>query len=282
MAPASLCGLPATTTYLKSYDVLKHKLKQQKCQGMCDIQSEIGIEWQTKLERFLNALSDQQFETLARVLASSPEPRHRMYLGICAMLPRDVELLQNRRAFRQAGKLILPPLPASSSMTLLIPQWIHRIGFTPLSTIDQVQESRSRNGKSVYVSFSIDDVPGAEDLLLTIALRMQTCGFDLNDNFNTLQTLQRFAGLLSIVSKKLILKWMAKLRLERQGVDQITLDLRKAYLPDGIFLPKHAWLQISKMCRSAGPIVIKILAPTKELETELYTEFGITRYQSQF
>lgn len=234
------------------------------------------MDHQAKFERVLSSLSDAQFEMLARILACSPRPRHQMYISICGMLfPQDLEVLQNLRAYRHSGASNLTPPELSPVAFQAFPRSNH-----PPAKLDKTQQPRSESWKSLCITFSIDDVDGAGDLLLKIALHMRQSGLDL-DSTNIL-LLQRFASLSHTISNQLLLEWMSKWPLDGQTVDELTLDLRKAYAPDGVFLPSKEWLQTLNQHRDSAPTVLRILAPTKELETETYSAFGVVVFPSIF
>lgn len=240
------------------------------------MQEEAHMDHQAKLERVLASLSDAQFETLARILACSPKPRHQMYISICAMLfPQDLEMLQDLRAYRHSGAFNLTPPELSPVAFQAIPR-----SNLPLSKSDKTPQPRSETWKSLCITFSTDDVDDAGDLLLKIALHMRQADLHL-DSANIL-LLQRFASLSHTISNQLLLKWMSKWPLDGQTVDELTLDLRKAYAPDGVFLPSKEWLQTLNQHRDSEPTVLKILAPTKELEAETYSAFGVMIFPSIF
>lgn len=276
MEPASLCGLPTASTYPKTYTLFKAQLAKEQCKGIYDMQEEAHMDHQAKFERVLSSLSDAQFEMLARILACSPRPRHQMYISICGMLfPQDLEVLQNLRAYRHSGASNLTPPELSPVAFQAFPR-----SNPPPAKLDKTQQPRSESWKSLCITFSIDDVDGAGDLLLKIALHMRQSGLDL-DSTNIL-LLQRFASLSHTISNQLLLEWMSKWPLDGQTVDELTLDLRKAYAPDGVFLPSKEWLQTLNQHRDSAPTVLRILAPTKDLETETYSAFGVVVFPSIF
>ena len=258
---ASPDGLPSTATYPKSYQLLKIRLAQEQCRDIYDIESETHDKRQRKLDNVLAHLSDAQFEEFVRILARAPIPRHRMYLGICATLPRDLVAWQEIQESPQTGALILSPL------AFPIAQYPHG----PTSRWDELQH-RPPGWKSRFVFFSIDDVDGAQDLLLKIALDMHESGLDLGSA--NIILLQRFASLSDTISSQLKLKWMSKWPMDWHGFNEFTLDLRRAYAPDGVFLPSNKWLGELNRYRNAAPAVFRILAPTPEIQTEAYAAFG--------
>ena len=77
---------------------------------------------------------------------------------------------------------------------------------------------------------------------------------------NGILLLQRFASLCRRVSTRLLMRWELKLGwLENwKGIDEVTLDTRRAYAPDGIYLPSEEWLQ---SLSDATARVFKTLAP---------------------
>ena len=62
--------------------------------------------------------------------------------------------------------------------------------------------------------------------------------------------------------------------MDWHGFNEFTLDLRRAYAPDGVFLPSNKWLGELSRYRNAAPAVFRILAPTPEIQTEGYAAFG--------
>ena len=274
----SLCGLPSTATYAKTYSVLKDRPEMKKWWDRYNLQVEFDTEHQERLDRFLGTLSDAQFDVLARVLGGSPEPRHLQYLVICTMLPQDLGTWQRDRVQRQVPKLKSTPPSGLSSSTLESSKW--PLPSPPTATSSSKQQAQPRERNRVRICFSIDDVDGAADLLLKIALSMQES--DLASNDTILVLLQRFARLSSTISNQLSLKWMSKWPISWQGIDEFTLDLTKAYAPDGVFLPHPRWLQVLNTFRNDEPAVFTVLAPTKEAETEAYKAFGFGRWNSMF
>lgn len=234
------------------------------------------MDHQEKLERVLASLSDTQFDILTKILACSPRARHKMYISICAMsFPQDLELLQNLRAYRHSAASNLTPPKHSPVAFHAFPR-----STLPLAESDKTQQPRSESWKSLCVTFSTDDVDGAEDLLLKIALHMRQSGLHLNSN--NIFLLQRFASLSRTISDQLLRIWKSKWPLDGRTVDELTLDLRNAYAPDGVFLPSKEWLQTLNQHRNSEPTVFRILAPTKEAEAETYSAFGVVLFPSTF
>ena len=272
---ASLDGLPSTATYPKSYQLLKIRLAQEYCRDIHDIESETSDERQRKLDSVLACLSDAQFDVFVGILAHSPTPRYRMYLGICATLPRDLVAWQEIQESPPPAAVILSP-PMLSPLAFQITEHPH--GPRPRTRWDELQQDRPLSWKSRFVSFSIDDVDGAPDLLLRIALHMQESGLDLASS--NIFLLQQFASLTKTISSQLTLNWISKWPMDWHRFNEFTLDLRKAYAPDGVFLPSIKWLGELNRYRSAAPAVFRILAPTPEIEMEAYAAFGYSGFHS--
>lgn len=277
---------PHSHSYFKNYWLLRTRLMLEEYQGIVDVEREVSVEHQMQLNLFLNELSDAEFELFVKILVSSPTPRHRLYLGICAMLPSDLGMLRYFASRHREGlfDFHVPPQldflapPGLYSMTLHVP----RFPFPPSPTaaVREIPEAQSRSRREVHVSFSVEDVDGAADLLLKIALNTQESGLDLR--VATLVLLQRFASLARTVSQQLSLKWMSKWPLDWEGVDHFTLDLRKAYAPDGTYIPSKEWLEGLNRVRNVRPGLLSILAPTKEAEADAYNAFGIDIFPSLF
>ena len=305
--PASLCGLSERRTYHKSYHNLKNRLQLEHTKVLYPRPFEKSAEHEKKLDSTIASLSDAQFDVFFKVLASSPDSRHRMYLGICAMLPRDLEALQKEQTDRLSWKSDLaaqhpsqwafpPSLQQHNSdastafpneMLQFQPQenW-NAVAFPqPLQPHDPDAETSNvinetppqarprESWNTVDLSFSIDDVDGAAGLLLQIALNMEEAGFD--PNVSNVELLQRFASLCDTVSNQLVVKWLSKWPLVWDGIDEFTLDLENAYGPDGCYLPTERWLKMLNSYRNATPPVFKVKAPTKELTREAYVAFGL-------
>ena len=114
---------------------------------------------------------------------------------------------------------------------------------------------------------------GAQDLLLKIALDMHDSGPDLGSA--NIILLQRFVSLSDTISSQLKLNLMdSKWPMDWHGFNEFTLDLRRAYAPDGVFLPSNKWMGELNRYRNAAPAVFRILAPTPEIQTEAYAAFG--------
>ncbi|KAL9128196.1 MAG: hypothetical protein Q9175_007578, partial [Cornicularia normoerica] len=272
-ARTSLCGLSDLTTYAKTYHCLKLRLELENSRVIYHLPFEGSIEHQWKLESVIASLSDAQFNTFVKILACSPPTRHRMYLGICAMLPRDLVALQEARADRlsEASNHAAQENSPWAFPQVLRPQ-IH--DDAPSGNYIEIPPADSQDRKSIHLSFSIDDVTGAADLILQIALNMEEAGLYMD--VSNIELLQRFARLSDTVSRQLTMKWMGKWPVSWQGIDEFTLDLRKAHGPDGVFLPSKKWLAGLNRYRNATPIMFKIRAPTKELEKETYDSFGLS------
>ena len=259
MEPASLCGLPEKTTYAKTYQLLKTNLKYFHSMEICDIK-ESETENKEKLEAVLASLSDAQFEVFVQILASSQRARHRMYLSICAMVPYELEDMQELYAQRERNQ------PVPSLFTFCVTQPINV--NDPKPKPEGMVLHQPNGPRCLHLSFSIDDVDGARDLLVKIAHRMAQSGLDPYSS--NILLLQQFASLCQTVSKQLLWKWETKCKWREswKGIDEVTLDLRRAYAPDGIYLPSEEWLQNLKESRDAKPRVFTILAPAAELEEE--------------
>ena len=259
MGPASLCGMPKRRTYAKTYQLLKTKLADINCMDICDLQ-ECGPEHGDKLEKILATLSDAQFDVFVKILASSPRARHRMYLSICAMIPGELENMQNiypEHAWHA-------PVPSPFAFPITQPISIHG----PEPKTDGLVHSQPDGRRCLQISFNIDDVDGARDLLVKLGHKMSQIGLDPYSS--SILFLQQFANLCQTVSKQLLKTWASKYKWPEswKGIDEVTLDLRRAYAPDGIYLPSEEWLQDLKESRDATPSVFMILAPTATLEEE--------------
>ena len=262
MAPASLCGLPEKSTFAKTYQLLKTKLEAANSIHICDYR-DCRREWAEILESVLASLSDAQFEVFVKILASSPRARHRRYLSICALRPGELEWMQNFYA-QHSWNLSVPspfafapifqgicvgePEPQPDGMVVHQPSGRHRL----------------------YISFSIDDVDGAFDLLVKTAHKTSHLGLD--PNVSNILLLQQFASLCQTVSEQLLRKWESKYKSREswKGIDEVTLDLRRAYAPDGVYLPTGEWLQELKESRDAKPTVYSIRGPTRRLTRDTF------------
>ena len=275
MVSESLCLLPSAKTFSKTYQSLKHRLAIEQSWDLCHMDVEVNPERQKKFERVLASLSDAQFETFVRILASSPFPRQEVYVGICSLLPRDLQMLQGISAYRLTGQYNPDPIGLSPS-ELPISQFLS----DPKARSGQAQRARPNDWKCLYIPFSINDVEGASDLLLKIAKNMIQSGLDLETT--NIELLQRFASLSRIISRQLTRKWAGKWPLEWEGIDEFTLDLRNTCGPDGVFLPNKEWLEFLDRHRFYTPSLFNIRAPNKELEIMAYNAFGILDCSSDF
>ena len=275
--PASLYGLPNQATYPKGYQFLKQRLQREKCSLIWDLEAEIDPEHRRKLESELASLSDAQFDMLVRVLAFAPVARHGLYLIILASLPRDLGVLRDVHACRQSGATnFAHPLPWERQIArqLLFPKHI-----TVPATADEAQQQPLSRPKSLHLTFSIDDVDGAADLLLKMALRRDA---EQSYYHGNVDLLHQFALLSRTVASQLCVKWMGRWPVNWEGIDEFTLNLLTAYGPDGIFVPTKQWLQGLNRMRNATPKVFRILAPNREMETNAYGVFGVGNYESRF
>ena len=252
---ASLCGLPKLNTFAKTYQLLKTKLEAEDCMDICDLQ-ECKTEQKEKLEAVLASLLDAQFRVFVKVLAGSQRARHRMYLSICATVPGDLEdmlKIYPQHAWNA-------PVPSLSAFPMTQPVNVHDPEPKPDGMVRQPDGRHCLN-----ISFSIDDVDGARDLLVKIVRKMSQRGLD--PGTSNFLLLQQFASLSKTVSKQLLRKWELKYQgLESwKGIDEVTLDLRRAYAPDGTFLPTVEWLQKLKESRDATPSVFNTIAFSNDI-----------------
>ena len=265
MVPASLCGKSKKSTFAKTYDLLKAHLEIIDCMDICDLY-ECETEQVEKLESVLASLSDVQFLMFVKILASSPRARHRMYLSICALVPGELE---DMRAIYQQHAWNAPvPFPFAFPMTQ--PMIVHDPKPKPEGMVLHHSDGRH----SLHISFSIDDVDGARDLLVKIAHKMSKKGFDPSSS--NIILLQQFASLCQTVSKELLGKWESKFKWPEswKEIDEVTLDLRRAYAPDGVYLPTAEWLQNLKETRDATPRVFITLVPTGIVEERVRDYFN--------
>ena len=226
---------------------------------ICDIK-ECGTENEEKLEAVLASLSDAQFEVFVQILTSSQRARHRMYLSICAMVPSELEDMQELYAQRERDQ----PVPSLLTFSVTQPIDVN----DPKPKLEGIWQLQPNGPRCLHLSFSIDDVDGARDLLVKIAHRMAQSGLDPYSS--NILLLQQFASLCQTVSKQLLRTWELKCKRPEswKGIDEVTLDLRRAFAPDGIYLPSEEWLQNLKESRDAKPRVFTILVPRAELEEE--------------
>ncbi len=266
MIDVSLLGLSNVSTSPKTYNLLKRCLQQEKSEFICESPFASSVEHQNKLDSVIASLSDAQFHVLTRMLACSPPPRHLIYLGICAMLPQDLQALQGSEAIHLATGV-----PEFAKQKYLYPanKYLH-------------QKIPSNYGKRTQVlrhnriyTWSIDDVPGARDLLLKTVLYLKGVGSGMNAS--NISVLQRFASLSETVSRELTRRWSGKWPLIWKGIDKITLDVTSAYGPDGVFLPTAEMLQVLNRDRDATPFGFRIIAPTEVPERMLYEACGYER-----
>ena len=252
---ASLCGLPINNTFTKTYQVLKSKLEAKDCMDICDLQ-ECVKEQKKQLEAVLASLSNAQFWVFVDILAGSPRARHRMYLSICAMVPGDLEDMQ--KIYPQHAWNA--PVPSPSAFPMTQPVNVHDPEPKPDGMVHHPDGRHC-----LYISFSIDDVDGARDLLVKIAQNMSKIGLDPG-SCNTL-LLQQFASLSQTVSNQLLRKWALKFKWPEswKGIDEVTLDLRRAYAPDGIYLPTVEWLEKLKESRDATPSVFNTIGFSNDI-----------------
>ena len=214
---------------------------------ICDLQ-ECEKKQAEKLETVLASLSDAQFTAFVKILASSPRARHRMYLSICAL--EDMQKIDAQYAWNL-------PVPSPFAFPTY-PISVHEPEPKPDGIVHQPDGRHC-----LYISFSIDDVDGARDLLVRIAHKMSQIGLD--PYASNILLLQQFASLSRTVSTQLLRKWALKYKSLQSwnGIDEVTLDLRRAYAPDGVYLPTAKWLQEVNESRDATPTVFTIITPTK-------------------
>ena len=253
MIPASLCGLPERTTYAKTYQFLKSNLAFYNSVHICDIQK-CETRNQEKLETVLASLSNTQFQTFVNILTISQRARHRMYMSICAMVPSELEDMQTIYAPSRRNE------PVPSLFAFPLPPIIN--ANDPKPKPEGITQLQPDGRLCLHISFMIEDVDGARDLLVKIAHKMSQSGSDPYSS--NILLLQQFASLCQTVSKQLLRRWELKYKWPEswKGIDEVTLDLRRAYAPDGIFLPSEDWLQNLRESRDATPGVFTIWAPT--------------------
>lgn len=251
----SLCGLSneRDPRFVKTYGALKQYLIMNNYESVVLEPYEAGDPREGRLESVLASLSDEQFQVFARILLCSSRSRHLKYLGICSMVPQELEEWQRNRAHPtlQQGT---PNAPAANS--------------------DETPQAHVQSQNNVYISFSINDVEGASELAMKIALNMKENGLVPNALFNV-ELLQRFASLSETVSRQLTLRWMGKWPVTWAGIDEVTLDLREAHGPDGEYLATKEWLEGLSRLRRPTSRMVTILAPTAELRREAYVAFNM-------
>ena len=252
MKPASLCGLPERSTYAKTCQLLNNKVAYIRGRDICDVQ-EREDEHKDKLETVIASLSDAQFEVFFNILAGSQRATNWMYLSICAMVPGELEDMQKFYPQHEWKE------PVPSLFAFKITQLVRLHGPEPKP--DGMVHLQPDGRRCLNISFNIDDVDGARDLLVKIADKMSQQGLDPYSS--PILLLQQFASLCQTVSKQLLMKWESKYkRLESwEGIDEVTLDLRRAYAPDCTYLPSDEWLQNLKPPRDATSRVFTIVAP---------------------
>ncbi|KAL9065265.1 MAG: hypothetical protein Q9161_008344 [Pseudevernia consocians] len=223
--PISLAGLSNQSTYPKTYHCFKLFLEPEGTKVIYDSPFEANVEHQTILESVLASLSDAQFDALVKILACSLAPRHRISLGICAMLPQDLEALQKSEADRVELRIIDPAVQKASPPAN---HFLHPHSRCELAYDPEI-----------------------------IRIHNQSSGMD---PFN-IEVLRRFANLWELNSRKLVLECMGKLPLIFESVDAFTLDLRKTYGPDDVFLPTRELLKEVGKYRNATPACFKVMIP---------------------
>ena len=263
----SLHGLSNVSTLPKTYHLLRLGLQLEKSEFICGSPFASSVEHQDKLESVIASLSDAQFYTLTGMLACSPPPRHLMYLGICAMLPQDLQALQESEAIHS-----VTGVPKFTIQNPLSPANRYLHPKIPIESNREGTQVHRQDGNTTIYTWSIDDVPGARDLLLKTVLYLKGVGSGMNPS-NT-SVLQRFASLSQTVSRELTSRWRGKWPLMWEGVDDITLDVTSAYGPDGVFLPTANMLQELNRDRDASPLWFRIIAPQEVPERMLYEACG--------
>lgn len=112
--------------------------------------------------------------------------------------------------------------------------------------------------KSLYLAFSIDDVPGATDLHRNSESAMQ----QPDGSIDNLKVLGHFAYLSDIKSRELPTIWWYKFSaICWLALDSLTLDMRNAYGPDGEFLANADWVRTLPWFRKGVPPKFTILTP---------------------
>lgn len=267
----SLYGLSDVTTFPKTYHFLRLSVHLEQIGDMYLFPPITSAKHQKKLESVLAFLSDAQFDRLVRILACSPGPRIRKFLEICAMLPEDLERLQEAQAERLSPQGLTTAAQEPSPPALQLFQ--QHMPNLPTIDLDELLSAHIHSDHPIFLRFSIDDMSGAADLLLKLALHMQQTS--LGVPISNIELLHRFASLSDTISAQLLMAWESKWPVIWEGVDTFTLDLTTAYGPDGVFLPTKQWLADVSRFRNATPAWLRILAPTRELETAMYEAYGI-------
>jgi hypothetical protein len=101
---------------------------------------------------------------------------------------------------------------------------------------------------------------------------------DANGNLELSATelLERFTSHCHDTSRELTTIWRAKFSaMTFLALNELTLDLRRAYGPDDVFLPCGDWIQTLSSFWYGLPAKFTILAPTAELEAEVRQAFGV-------
>lgn len=117
--------------------------------------------------------------------------------------------------------------------------WVIETGYQDdtVRFLDSMEENSIRI-RSIHLSFTLYDLHGAADLLanVQIALREENGGSEPSN----IDILERFATRCDSYSDQLADIWKAKFyAIASLNLTVLTLDLRDAYGPDGVFLPSY-------------------------------------------
>ena len=171
-----------------------------------------NVEHERKLESTIAPLLDAQLRELAKVLANSPDSRHRTYLASAQCCPETWKCCrQSRRtaSWKNLSDLLVQDSSSWASSQILQQRDPHAPAATTNETLraqfqaswssfalphtlqqhdsgaetdsdNETQQTQLRNNwKSVYLSFGIDDIDRAASLLLKIVRTTLAAGLNL-------------------------------------------------------------------------------------------------------
>lgn len=215
-----LHGLSDLSTYPKLWKYLKFRLELEDFRHISEHTYKFlfvnSVEHERKLDSVLASLSDAQFNRYVRILVCSPKERVQTYSEICAMIPQDLDKLQEAQADRLSEGFNLAAEELSPSAFQVLQQ------HAPTPRFEGILHSRSEN--SIHHTFIIDDVPGAADLLFRLVIAMKGPGPDAGSfSARIIELLHVFANLSRTLDQQLKSQWVDKWPpLARSGVEEFS------------------------------------------------------------
>ncbi len=145
--------------------------------------------------------------------------------------------------------------------------------FYTVEFLNTIPESIHDMIRSVYMSLTSEDLFGFEGVYLHQRIRQEREDFSKGGEIDNLEVLERFEMECDSFATEVTQIWFDKFYpVSSLSLKRLTIDLRKAYAPDGTFLGLEQIKLFPPFCD--GMPRLTILAPTKSLEDDIWEVFA--------